>query len=275
MRVLSENPKVEKGKGIGVFTWILHLAPSWLSGFNVCSCASEGCARACLNASGRGGIPDGSGVLSVSGKVEGRLISWDVKLNNIQRARIARTRRFFEDRDAFMGDVISDIRTGIRQAERAGMLAAFRLNGTSDIRFESVPVTVDGVRYDNVFNAFPDVQFYDYTKLHNRRNIPANYHLTFSLSESNDVRAIEALANGLSVAVPFWIKKGEPMPETWGGFPVIDGDSTDVRFRDPRAVIVGLRAKGRPDAGNRFIRDPFGGFRSLPVINPNRSEILA
>ena len=159
MRVLSENPKVEKGKGIGVFTWILHLAPSWLSGFNVCSCASEGCARACLNASGRGGIPDGSGVLSVSGKVEGRLISWDVKLNNIQRARIARTRRFFEDREAFMGDVISDIRTGIRQAERAGMLAAFRLNGTSDIRFESVPVTVDGVRYDNVFNAFPDVQF--------------------------------------------------------------------------------------------------------------------
>jgi len=137
---------------------------------------------------------------------------------------------------------------------------------TSDLRWEVYPVERDGQSFANIFEAFPDVQFYDYTKIPNRRNIPANYHLTFSLSESNDAQALQAIRAGLSVAVPMWAKKGEALPDTWGGFRAIDGDVTDVRFRDPRGVVVALRAKGRPDKANRFIRNVDAGFRALPTV---------
>lgn len=268
MKLLSQNPKTEKGEAVGVYTWILHLAPSWLSGYNTCPMASKGCACACLNCSGRGGIPDGTGTLQVSGMVEGSPLSWNVNLNRIQTARIRRTKRFFEDRSSFMGDLVKDIETGLRKAMRDGMQPAFRLNGTSDLRWELFGVERKGKQFANVFEAFPEAQFYDYTKIPNRRGLPSNYHLTFSLSESNDAHAIQAIRNGLSVAVPVWATKGEALPDTWGGYPAVDGDLTDVRFRDPRGAVVLLRAKGRPDRSNTFIRDVRGAFqvRSLPVL---------
>jgi hypothetical protein len=266
MKVLSTNPKVDKGEAVGVATYILHLAPWRLSGYNVCPCASTGCAGGCLNVSGRGGIPDGSGCVTVTHMLERKRFTLTVKLNNIQRARIKRTRRFFEDRASFLRDLVRDIEKGVRNARRDGMVPAFRLNGTSDLRWEVYPVERDGQSFANIFEAFPDVQFYDYTKIPNRRNIPANYHLTFSLSESNDAQALQAIRAGLSVAVPMWAKKGEALPDTWGGFRAIDGDVTDVRFRDPRGVIVALRAKGRPDRTNRFIRNVDAGFRALPTV---------
>ena len=272
MKLLSQNPKTEKGVDVGVYTWILHLAPSWLSGYNTCPMASKGCACACLNCSGRGGIPDGTGTLQVSGMVEGSPLSWNVDLNRIQTARIRRTKRFFEDRSSFMGDLVNDIETGLRKATRDGMQPAFRPNGTSDLRYERVGAVRNGDRFGSIFEAFEGVQFYDYTKIPNRRNIPANYHLTFSLSESNDTDAVRAIDSGMSVAVPVWAKKGEALPDTWGGYPAIDGDLTDVRFRDPKGVVVLLRAKGRPDRSNRFIRNLDDGFRlsnnrrALPVL---------
>ena len=108
-------------------------------------------------------------------------------MKNIQDARIRRTRLFFEDRTTFMAKLVDEVSKGIRKAERKGLIPVFRLNGTSDIRRETVPVSVDGGQdYRNIFEAFPNTQFYDYTKLSNRRNIPANYHLTFSRSESNE-----------------------------------------------------------------------------------------
>ena len=73
----------------------------------------------------------------------------------------------------------------------------------------------------------------------------ANYHLTFSLAESNDLEARAALGNGMNVAVAFAIKKDDAKPAQFSGFPVIDGDTTDVRFLDPKGGhIVGLFAKG-------------------------------
>jgi hypothetical protein len=241
------NPKTEKGRGKGFWTFILHLAPARLSGFQVCPMATQGCIAACLNTAGRGGMKKG-----VS-----RLTHEDVAAGNhnaIQTARIRRTRLFFADREAFMASLGKDIRKAIRMASAAGLIPAFRLNGTSDIRWETVPF--EGHR--NVMEAFPEVVFYDYTKIANRKGLPDNYRLTFSLADGNDNQAVTALANGMNVAVVFRstaVRAGY-MATGFMGHPVIDGDETDLRFLDPAASIVGLYAKGNAKADKSgFVRD--------------------
>lgn len=231
MKLLSDsNPKIQKGQSKGYLTFIMHLAPGKLSGFNVCPGASAGCLSSCLNTAGRG------------------------RFEQIQHARIRKTKWFFEDRDSFMNQLVKDIAEGIRKADRNGMIPVFRLNGTSDIRWENIPVPrlpFGGAK--NIFEMFPNVQFYDYTKLSNRRNIPANYHLTFSRSESNDDKIPEAIESGMNIAVVFSTKKNEDLPSEYVHpfpnygriLPVVDGDDTDLRFLDPDGCIVGLRSKGR------------------------------
>lgn len=222
MKLLSDaNPKIQKGTAKGFLTFIMHLAPGSLSGKNVCPGASAGCLFSCLNTAGRG------------------------RFDNIQAARIRKTQWFFQDREGFMLQLVKDIKSGIRKAERLGLVPVFRLNGTSDIRWETVKVG----SHKNIFEMFPNTQFYDYTKLANRRNIPANYHLTFSRSESNDHLLSEAMENGMNVAVVFSTKKGKDLPMyvpngIYEPIPVVDGDETDLRFLDPAVSIVGLRAKG-------------------------------
>lgn len=238
------NPKLVKGQKQGYLSFVLHLAPSTLSGYNTCPMASIGCAAACLNTAGRGGI-----------------FKKGETTNIIQQARIKRTVMFFEQRDLFMNMLVKDIQLGIKQAEKQGLIPVFRLNGTSDIRWENIPVTVPTVMYDrndrkyiahlpynNIMDAFPSITFYDYTKLANRRNLPTNYHLTFSRSESNAadvdmvINGIEGVrtSSDMNIAVVF-----NTLPETYLGRPVINGDETDLRFLDPRRVIVGLKAKGK------------------------------
>ena len=133
------------------------------------------------------------------------------------------------------------------------MIAAVRLNATSDIRFETVWFKQKWAGSPHtLFSLFRDVVFYDYTKIANRKGLPANYHLTFSLADGNDAQAVEAFHNGLNVAVVFHTKRNKPLPSVFslmteqGGFDaqVIDGDKTDFRPSDGRGVIVGLRAKG-------------------------------
>jgi len=139
-----------------------------------------------------------------------------------------------------MAQLVKDIEAAERKAERENMIPVFRLNGTSDIRWETVPVTIDGVTYPNIFLAFPNRQFYDYTKLTNRKVTALNYHLTFSRSEMNEVDALRMLTNGMNVAVVF-----DTLPAKWAGVKVIDGTETDLRFLDEKCVIVGLLAKGK------------------------------
>ena len=146
------------------------------------------------------------------------------------------------------------------------MLAAVRLNGTSDIAWEKFRVTVDGVSYRNIMDAFPDVSFYDYTKVLGRKLALAtpNYHLTFSLAESNDFLAVKALAEGYNVAVVMRVKRrADPKPAVWGGYPVIDGDRDDIRFMDPKGGhIVALFPKGKaPKDTSGFVRNQGEGFR--------------
>jgi len=235
------NPKILKGASKGYITFILHLAPASVSGYNVCAMATDGCKLACLNTAGRGGIPNSKAVTVTARHGEVTVP------NVIQAARIAKTVWFFQDRASFMAQLVKEIAAGIAYAERQGLIPVFRLNGTSDIRWETIPVfhlkdvrggVVEVDHHANIMEMFPTVQFYDYTKLVNRKALPANYRLTFSLAENND---LAAWASGLNVAAVF---KGK-LPATFMGRPVIDGDETDLRFLDPTGVVVGLKAKGK------------------------------
>lgn len=233
MKLLTKgNPKTLKGQKKGYMTFILHLAPANLSGFNVCPMATEGCKAACLNTAGRGGIPAAHKI-----RENGRTFA-----NSIQAARVRRTRYYFEHRAEFMTDLIKDIQAAVKYALKRKLTPVFRLNGTSDIRWESVAidnVNLFGRPFRNIMTAFPTLQFYDYTKLTNRKDIPANYHLTFSLAESN--RA-QAETTSLNVAAVF---PSKALPATFMGRPVFNGDDSDLRFLDPPGVIVGLYAKGK------------------------------
>lgn len=218
MGLLSvENSKTIKGRKKGYQTFVLYLAPGKVSGYQVCPMASDGCLNACLFTAGRG------------------------KTGSVRSARIRKTKRFFENRDEFMGTLVKEIKSAIKSSNREGFIPAVRLNGTSDIRWENYSVTCldTGISYPNLMTMFPEVQFYDYTKLPNRRNIPSNYHLTFSRSEDNQANIINAIKNNMNVAVVF-----DKLPDTFMGLPVFVGDDTDLRFTDPRSVIVGLTAKG-------------------------------
>ena len=214
---INTNYKTVKSEKVGVLTGIIYMSPYNLSGKNVCPGASAGCAAACLNTAGRGAM----GV--------------------VQKARLKKTNRFWDDRGQFLQDLAAEIAKLQKQAEAKGLKAAVRLNGTSDLPYERYKVGDTGM---NIMQLFPEVQFYDYTKLENRivgQQLPANYHLTFSRAEDNDHKLADVLKH-TSAAVVF---SGE-LPETWRGYPVIDGDEHDARFTDAGpGVIIGLTAKGK------------------------------
>jgi hypothetical protein len=215
MKLLTtQNYKTTKGEKLGIMTGILYLAPAKISGYEVCPRRSEGCTKSCLYSAGRGAF------------------------NTVQKSRVAKTKMFFEQRDAFMNQLRKDIKSLVNKANKQNMIPAIRLNGTSDIEWTRLGVVEE----------FPDVQFYDYTKVLNRvtKERPSNYHITFSKNESNEVECLAAIKAGVNVAVVFDTKKGEDLPETWNGAPVYDGDDTDVRFLDPKGgYVIGLRAKGK------------------------------
>lgn len=216
----TANPKIQKGTERGYLSFILHLAPSTVSGYNTCPKATEGCRAACLNTAGRGGM-----------------FRKGETTNVIQQARIRKTRRFFEDRAGFMEDLMEDIQRAVNYARRKGLVPVFRLNGTSDIAWEKVPVYAAGHEIaPNIFKLFPMLQFYDYTKMLNRKvNDIKNYHLTFSRADGNDRDCFRALEQGMNVAVVY-----DRIPEG-----LYSADDTDLRFLDPKVGYIGLRAKGR------------------------------
>jgi len=210
---VGADAKTSKGEAFGWLTAILYLAPARQAGRGeVCTHRSAGCTLACLYTAGRG------------------------KMSNVQQARIRRTQLFFDDFATFKALLFADIRAFVASCEKQGMKACVRLNGTSDIAWERL----------GVFAAFPSVQFYDYSKSPIRAlqfakgAMPSNYHLTFSRSESNEAQAIDVLRAGGNVAVVF----ANYLPPTWQGFPVVNGDESDLRFLDKRNVVVGLKAKG-------------------------------
>lgn len=214
------NHKTIKGEKLGYITYILYLAPHKQNskGINICPHASQGCAKACLFKSGFGGMYD-----------------------NVQKGRIAKTEWFLSDRKGFLDALDKEIGAAIKRHSGKAKLA-FRLNGTSDIRWEKLIVR-EG---KTLFELYPDVQFYDYTKNHIRfeGELPSNYHLTFSRSEENHIIAMYLLFKGVNVAMVF-----DKIPETFEGYKVVNGDETDLRFKDEKGVIVGLKYKNMTGKG--------------------------
>jgi hypothetical protein len=216
----TANPKIQKGTKLGYLSFILHLAPADVSGHNTCPKATAGCKAACLNTAGRGGM-----------------FKRGETTNTIQKARIRKTQYFFADRQAFMLDLAADIRRAIKFAERKGLTPVFRLNGTSDLSWEKYEV--EGA--DNIFALFPTVQFYDYTKVPKRKVEGIdNYHLTFSQADGNGRDADWAISKNMNVTVVF-----DKIPAEYKGRAVFNADDTDLRFLDPKGVVLGLKAKGR------------------------------
>ena len=219
---IDTNAKTVKGQKKGFITAILYMLPWKFAGVgNVCPMAYIAkCFEGCLNTAGRGAF------------------------SNVQLARKRKTELFYAERKPFMSTVVDDVRRAIRKAEKTGATPLVRLNGTSDIRWETIPVDVDGVLYPNIMSAFPYVQFYDYTKIVGR-TVPSNYDLTFSYSGVPEYKPFvdRAVAEGMRIAVVF--RHRDKIPTTFMGMPVVDGDDTDIRHLDPKGVIVALYAKGK------------------------------
>lgn len=211
----TQQAKMAKSAKSGKYLpYILHLAPATLAGYQTCPKATDGCKAACLNTAGQG------------------------IFSNVQAARVRKTKMFFEQRAEFLRQLLEDIAKAERKAKKENKQLTVRLNGTSDLQWE----VYNAFYGRTIFEVFPGVIFYDYTKIAKRNPNPfPNYSLTFSAADGNDADVQTAIDKGMNVAVVF---SGD-LPQTWNGRPVIDGDTDDLRFLDPAGVIVGLRAKGK------------------------------
>lgn len=237
---LDTNAKTVKGQKVGFMTAILYLAPWKLSGYNVCAMAEiAGCIGDCLNTAGRGGMaPADAETVTIDGHT--------IKLNAVQKARIRRTRFFFENREAFLIQLCKEISHARAYAAKRGYTLVVRLNGTSDLRWENVFMASNNNA--TLFDVFSDLQFYDYTKIPNRsiKHI-TNYHLTYSYSNRKEFakyieRAMAFYGRTINFAAVF---KGKKMPAMFMNRMVINGDESDLRFLDKKGVVVGLIAKGK------------------------------
>jgi len=223
--------RLERGQAEGYLAGIVYMAPEkTVNGLNVCKFATNECKRDCLYTSGRG------------------------RFTNVQTARINRTVLFRDNPEVFYKQLTDEIDALVRKAAKQGLKPAIRLNGTSDIDHRNYIKWYNGVhRAGSV-----PIQFYDYTKRPDiclKQMDHKNYHLTYSHGGLDRVSvSLRHLQQGFNVTVVFAVKKGKPLPKTWNGYRVIDGDLHDLRFLDPMGVVVGLRARG--DA-----------TKTVPVIN--------
>jgi len=227
---VNSDAKTSKGQKLGYFTGIMYLSPYKMADgkTNLCSNATKNCIIGCLNSAGRGAM------------------------NSVQDARVKKTLEFLENPKKFMVNIYKEI---VKLQKKYGNSLAIRLNGTSDLPFENIKVELEDRYYSNIFEAFPNVQFYDYTKNPRRvlTNTIANYYLTFSRAETklNIEYSRNVLNEGKNVAMVFskelheqLVKMGKIVYNN-REVNVIDGDETDLRFLDMPNSIVALKAKGK------------------------------
>ena len=214
----SGNPKTDKNQSVegleNIVVLHLNLAPADLSGYNVCPMASQGCKAACLHTAGN-----------------------PVFQAQKDKGRINRARFYMQDRDKFITQLTRELVNFVKWCDKNKKIGVVRLNTTSDISWENY----------NLFEKFPMLQFYDYTKIQKRAlkfargEYPPNYHLTYSLNEDNYDKAMQVLNEGGNIAVVF----RKDLPDTFAGRKVVNGDLHDLRYLDPKNVVVGLKAKGK------------------------------
>ena len=203
------------------YTYAIYLAPSNLSGYNVCSHSTPECRIGCLNTSGRAGIEIMSG-----------------KTKTID-CRNKKVRLLFEEPEFFMAWLIAEIKYFQRKAIRDNYYFSVRLNASSDVDWQNVKVNGQ-----SIFEIFPQVAFYDYTKNINKFiDKPLNYHLTYSYTGRNELQYEAVLKAGFNVASVFKVRKEAELPKYFDNYPVINGDLTDYRIDDAKGIIVGLKWK--------------------------------
>ncbi len=227
MKLLASNYKL--AKSVPGYSLIgLSLAPhSTAGGDTVCRYSTAECRAVCL------GTETGLNVLATA-----------------IAAKIERTRFWHERSALFKAQLMAEVGRAARSAARQGLKLGVRLNVYSDIRWE--------LEFPELFNGFPNVQFYDYTKWPGRFDRPRNYHLTYSYTGTEaSRRTVEAyLEAGINAAVIF---PTEDLPARFrfhGStrmLRVVDGDLNDFRPGDPRGCVVGLKFKG-PKSGLVSIR---------------------
>ena len=209
----NTNAKTAKNE---IETYILYLAPAnTIGSHNVCPFASPGCKASCLYSAGRGAF------------------------SNVQNARINKTKFWAYDRQAFYFQLHSELLQLDFLASAQDKKIAIRLNGTSDIDHLDLLNRYTGHNW----LTSKSLLFYDYTKNINvyKKYLGTTYKLTFSMSETNFDQVKDVLDMGGNVAAVF----ARDLPAKFMGFKVIDGDLTDLRYFDPKNVIIGLKAKGK------------------------------
>ena len=228
---VAQSAKLRHSLYHKVSTYGIYLASADLSGFNVCP-NSEYCKDNCLNGSGH------------------NMVDRLSKKGTIDRSRTIKTRLLFANKEVFMRIMIHEIEKERKKAENNGTFFSIRLNCTSDIN--PIAFTLNG---KNILEIFPDIQFYDYTKVLNRIALAkkySNYDITWSIdgSEKNREIGLELLKNGGRVAVVY----GEnDMPKTWYGYECCNGDETDYRPSDI-APVCALKFK---KTANNYVHGKF------------------
>lgn len=240
--ISSVNPSAKfdhQGYRVPVYTSVVYLVPAKISGFEMCPGRSKECTLACLVFSGR----------AIMDLVSGQ--------KTIFRARILRTWLYQFNRPFFMDWLTDEIKAAQAIYTRPGQVYAARLNGTSDISYESIECQ----GFSSIMDMFPNVQFYDYTKVISR-SVPSNYDITLSYTGRNIIDCLAWLKTGKNIAIVFNVKKGQALPNYWKGYKVIDGDLSDYRPGDCKGCVVGLRFKKVANkidlVNNPFIVDPQG-----------------
>lgn len=207
---VGNNAKTVKGDGSEYLTGILYLIPEVkLCPFSIIA----GCHEPCLVSAGRGAF------------------------NSVHAARERKTKLLLSDPDEFKRLLRQDLTKFAAYCQRKGIQPVIRLNGTSD------------KSWLDIIREFPEIQFYDYTKVYNRvaKDLPKNYHLTLSYSGANQDYASKVVQYArdydANMAVVFRDKNN--IPKKFLGRKVINGDADDLRFLDPKGVVVALYAKGK------------------------------
>jgi hypothetical protein len=227
-RILGTSMKVKKGEKKNVLTAIIYLAPATESvkygGMNFCAKASPGCSEACLGAKSR-----------------------RLAMSRGYHSKAWKSLLLIYRKDIFSSIMCRELANLEKRANKRGMIPACRPNGSTDYQFE--------VHMPELFESFPNIQFYDYTKIKSRmfRELPENYSLTFSRSEINDEECLEVANKGDNIAIVF-VDLPKALEEGWQDMPVYNGDESDYRPGDPKESVIGLSVKaGIKGNSNGFI----------------------
>ena len=243
---VAQSTKMRLSYEHGTMTYCLYLAPWTLSGHNTCP-KGQHCHEFCLNGSGQNKCD------TLARGVEG---------SKINHSRIKKTNLFYNNRARFMEILVHEIESKRARAKRLGYGFSVRLNGTSDLS----PIAFkDPISGKNILELFPDVQFYDYTKVYNRVKLMEqypNYDLTFSYDGYNWDECERFLQNGGKVAVVFY-SENETLPKQFRGYNVVDANGYDMRYLDPKGSIMGLHY-------HKTAND----YKSGKFVKPNTSFVI-